>query len=216
MAQSAWNTQFFDGRVFPKKPGHSAEIAAGATPPAMYTQPAALTDRGRMLGLASITLRTATLLFSIVAITMMSLDKEVRRVSAFSFVSVKFTDLSAYIFLVSMNAIVCAYSMTQLLHTILLLMSGKAFPQPVVSLGVLTYTCDQVLSFSLMAASAAGAAAAVILRKGEIGLSCSSYNILQFCAKSEAAVATSFISFMFIAVCNSFSAYRLFQQLNVP
>lgn len=74
----------------------------------------------------------------------------------------------------------------------------------------------QVLSFSLMAASAAGAAAAVILRKGEIGLSCSSYNILQFCAKSEAAVATSFISFMFIAVCNSFSAYRLFQQLNVP
>jgi hypothetical protein len=47
-------------------------------------------------------------------------------------------------FLVSMNAIVCAYSMTQLLHTILLLMSGKAFPQPVVSLGVLTYTCDQV------------------------------------------------------------------------
>jgi hypothetical protein len=123
MAQSAWNTQFFDGRVFPKKPGHSAEIAAGATPPAMqffdgrvfpkkpghsaeiaagatppamYTQPAALTDRGRMLGLASITLRTATLLFSIVAITMMSLDTEVRRVSAFSFISVKFTDLSAY------------------------------------------------------------------------------------------------------------------------
>ncbi len=47
-------------------------------------------------------------------------------------------------FLISMNAIVCAYSMAQLLHTILLLMSGKAFPQPVVSLGVLTYTCDQV------------------------------------------------------------------------
>lgn len=73
----------------------------------------------------------------------------------------------------------------------------------------------QCLAYFMMAAGAAGAAAAMISRSNTNSLfyqaNCSDLGITTFCAKAEASVGMAFAAFLFLAITAAFTARRLFR-----
>lgn len=74
---------------------------------------------------------------------------------------------------------------------------------------------QQVLAYALMAAGAAGAAAAVIIRRGEAGWSCSGSGFESFCSKGDAAVAMTFIAFVCLGASALLYTFRLYRVAKI-
>ncbi|KAH9570947.1 hypothetical protein CY35_02G067900 [Sphagnum magellanicum] len=205
MAHSAWSTEYFDQNV------QSQEKYAGTIPtiPPMYTQPASVTatstKTGRLLGGVSIVLRVATILFSLIAVGLMvswsqTIEESDGTDSLFTdFVTLTFSGFAAYDAVVAVNVIVTFYAIVQLIHTSFILGLGKVYPQPVVALAIISFVFDLVLAFVLIAASAAGTAI-------------TAPQLYTNVPKAQAALAFSFVAFLFLAVSSVLSARRLFQM----
>lgn len=69
----------------------------------------------------------------------------------------------------------------------------------------------QVLAYALMAAGAAGAGAAVIIKRGEAGWKCSGSGFESFCSKGDAAVAMTFIAFVCLGASALLYTFRLYR-----
>ncbi|KAH8954769.1 hypothetical protein BDL97_08G098900 [Sphagnum fallax] len=141
-----------------------------------------ITKRGRVAAAVTIALRAPTVLFALIAFSVMA--------------SVTFRDnLPGYQFVVTMNVIVFVYALIQLIHTVVVLALGNTYPQPLLALAISSFTFDAVFAFLLIAASAAGTASAVT----------------EFWdSQAAAAVAMSYIVFVFVTLSAILSAHRLF------
>lgn len=74
---------------------------------------------------------------------------------------------------------------------------------------------EQVLAYALMAAGAAGAGAAVIIRRGEAGWKCSGSGFESFCRKGDAAVAMTFIAFVCLGASALLYTFRLYRVAKI-
>lgn len=141
-----------------------------------------ITKRGRVAAAVTIALRAPTVLFALIAFSVMA--------------SVTFRDnLPGYQFVVTMNVMVFVYALIQLIHTVVVLALGNTYPQPLLALAIGSFTFDAVFAFLLIAASAAGTASAV-----------TEY----WDSQAAAAVAMSYIVFVFVTLSTILSAHRLF------
>jgi hypothetical protein len=92
-----------------------------------------ITKRGGVAAAVTISLRAPTVLFALIAFSVMA--------------SVTFPDnLPGYQFVVAMNVIVFIYALIQLIHTVVVLALGNSYPQQLLVLAIGSFTFDAVRS----------------------------------------------------------------------
>jgi uncharacterized protein (TIGR01569 family) len=164
----------------------------------------------KLVTLLLLALRTLTFVFGLIGLAILAADKTT---SDFQFegtdyqVDLKFSIFAAYKFMVAACAIVCFYSLCQVIHTCVMLCIGSSSSSNIL-LAWFTFICDQCLAYFVMAAGAAGAAVAMLTRSEE---SCSDLGVNTFCVKAEVSVSMAFCAFLFLAITAAFTARRLFR-----
>lgn len=174
--------------------GHSPVPGVPAT---MYNPPATIgggKDAG-YIPVVSISLRSACIVFTIIGFAITGTNE---------FLGVKAIDSSNMVYLLAADVIVCAYSIVQLVLSIVNICAGK----PVLSgattpASTITFTCDQAMTYMLMAACGAGACFAHEFKD------INTYYTCTFCDKLAASVAISFLGFVCIAFSCALAYFRV-------
>jgi len=110
--------------------------------------------------------------------------------------------------LVSLNAIVCFYSIVQLVLCVVQVSSTGTFISSAAAGGsLLTFIFDSVLAYALIAAAAAAATAQAHLQDADY---CQS--IPGFCRKAQASIVLTFFAFAILAVCAALYPVRLLRM----
>lgn len=113
-------------------------------------------------------------------------------------------------FVLAINVLVALYAIGQIILSVMPLVSGSA---PKKLYLFITFGCDQLSAFLLMAAGAAGASVAMLInRKGVIddyGSGCIDGKITVFCAHAEASIAFTFLSFFCVMISSYLGVYNL-------
>jgi len=121
-----------------------------------------------------------------------------------------YNNFTSYSFLLAINVLVALYTLGQIFMTVLFLVSGKAANKVYL---FVTFGCDLLFAFLLMAAGAAGASVAMIINHegvlDDYGNGCRDGKITLFCGHAEAAVAFTFVSFLFMVVSLLLGVYSL-------
>ncbi|KAG0590106.1 hypothetical protein M758_1G070700 [Ceratodon purpureus] len=121
-----------------------------------------------------------------------------------------FNNFTSYSFLLAVNVLVVLYTLGQIIISIMFLVSGKATTKLYL---FITFGCDQLFAFLLMAAGAAGASVALLINRNGVlddyGNGCRDGGITVFCGHAEAAVAFTFLSFFCMLISSLIGVYSL-------
>lgn len=184
------------------------------TQPAIYN-PAPVGTDSPVLGTLVFSLRCVLALLSLLAFSVMAANKETiysyyRGVYTTTYYryTVNFSAVKAFVGLLSVAVIVCAYAIVQVVLSLVKAASTGAFvSSPTTSGNMITFVCDLVLSYALVAAGGAAADSQYILH--DAGL-CDDYN--KFCPKATASIAFSFLAFAILAVLTALYPVRLLRM----
>ncbi|XP_024381122.1 CASP-like protein UU5 [Physcomitrium patens] len=149
----------------------------------------------------SLGLRVAEFVLSVIAFSLMaSADQNGAVYSTFT----------SYSFVLAVNVLVVFYTIGQIIMSVLLLVSGST-PKKIYLF--ITFGCDQLSAFLLMAAGAAGASVALIINRGGVtdayGNGCIDGKITSFCSHAQASVAFTFLSFFCMVISSLLGVYSL-------
>lgn len=188
-------------------------MEAGTTPPAIYNPPpSAVGKDSRALGIVVLSLRSALVLFTLIAFSVMAANKATIYGAYTSYYytsyyssTIKFSAVKAFVGLLSLDIIVCAYAIVQVVLSLVQVSSSGAFLSSPTSGGnMITFVFDLVLSYALVAAAAAAADSQAILNDDG---SCDS--LTGFCAKASASIAVSFLAWVLLAILTALYPVRL-------
>lgn len=209
----AWQSGVYDnGRDINN--GHKARADAGnpvpGVPAGMYNPPSSMQSGkdGGALTIISFALRGATILFTTIAFAIIAGNSGSDWNDSW-----RALNTSQLEYLLAIDIIVCVYSIVQLVFSIVSACNGSpVLKGPKSPAATITFICDQVLTYMLMAGCGAGAALSMFYQKGESGaLSCGD-GFANFCSKNAAAVAMSFLAFACIALSTAMAYFRLFRM----
>jgi hypothetical protein len=203
--QTAWSTKYFDDRPLEYKAQVETAAAASprtavpvANPPPMYTTGNSNSAAGRNTGSVSsfgvlvcilLVPRVLQVIFLIIAMSVTAAIPD-------------FTAFSSFKFLLSMDVIALVYSLAVLVWVIICLVSGNSQFGGTGSLAAyITFILDQVLAYTLLAASAAAAGVIVYI---DDGTNCGSA-----CSEPNAAISMGMLAFALLAFSAAISSQRL-------
>lgn len=215
----AWASETFDnGRSdFQKPERNQATMEASGTPPSIYNPPAGKSRESNMWGVLALGLRLAQIVFTLTAFAVMAADNETTEGTEQVFGelynvsdTVKFSAVKAFVGVVAVNSIVCFYAIVQLVVCFVSLATkGSLVSSATTGFAILTFVFDTVLAYALMGAAAAGADSSALLQRFSY---CDSFN--KFCQQGAAAVAMSFVGFIFLAASGFLYVVRLLMLRN--
>lgn len=146
-------------------------------------------------------LRVSELVLSVIAFSLMASADQNGAV---------FSNFTAYSFLLAVNVLVVLYTLGQMIMSIMFLVSGKATNKLYL---FVTFGCDQLFAFLLMAAGAAGASVSMVIDRSGVldayGNGCIDGKITVFCGHAQAAVAFTFLSFFCMLISSLISVYSV-------
>lgn len=194
-------------------------MEAGTTPALYNPSPMEAGKDSRAIGIVTVALRTALIVFTLITVGLMAASKQSTTEFGSStdgtFVywfsatdTVKFTDVQAFVGLLSVSIIVVLYSVVQLVLSVVQALSTGRFISSVTTAGsLLTFVIDSVLAYALIAAAAAAADSQSILKREKY---CDSLS--KFCGTTAASVAIAFIAFVMLAMCAALFPIRLYKM----
>jgi uncharacterized protein (TIGR01569 family) len=227
----AWQSGVFDnGRDFqhgaldkvPPTPAGGEHSTVPGVPAAMYNPPASIGggNDGPHMPIISISLRCACIVFSVVGFAIIASNEG----SETSYYGGKYVytgvwkaiNSSNLAYLLAIDVIVCAYSIVQLVLSIVNSCSGKpVLSGPTTPASTITFVCDQALTYMLMAGCGAGACVSAAFKKGESGSLACGDGFTVFCDKNAASVAMSFIAFLCIALSCAMAYFRVYKMAKI-
>ncbi|KAG0582212.1 hypothetical protein KC19_3G043000 [Ceratodon purpureus] len=217
----AWQSGVFDnGRNFQhgandKAPSGDELATVPGVPAAMYNPPAPIGGGkdAAYFPIISIALRCACIVFTVVGFAVIA-SNEGTDPNYYSDTTLwwKAINSSNMAYLLAIDVIVCAYSVVQLVLSVVNSCTGKPILSgPTTPASSITYVCDQALTYMLMAGCGAGACVSASFKKGESGSYACSDGFTVFCDKNAASVAMSFIAFLCIALSCAMAYLRVYK-----
>lgn len=222
MEGGAWQSGVFDnGRDFQRgaaPAGGDPKATVPGVPAAMYNPPASSMGGkdGALMTILSLAFRSACILFSIVGFAIIASNEGSTDYNGDYVTLWKAINSSNLAYLLAIDVIVCAYSIVQLVLSMMNLCTGKpVLAGATTPASTITYVLDQALTYMLMAGCGAGACVAASFQKGESGSLACDQGFKVFCDKNAAAVAMSFLAFFCIALSSAMAYFRVYKLAKI-